>query len=245
MQNLLLCILFFTFSLAQAQYKAKIKKLLEFVKVEGDTFTMGSTMIKDASPTSKVELSTFYIQKTEVTQELWEAVMGTNPSEDKTDKNKPVANVSWLDCQDFIKKLNSITKKKYRLPTEAEWEFAARGGKMSKGYLYAGSDFLDEVACYGGITGAPQAVGQKKPNELGLYDMSGNVWEWCQDWYADYKTEPKVRKDPEGVGAGTTHVIRGGSWDDKAQNCLSAFRRSWFHVSIGDYQGFRLVLPAK
>jgi len=203
------------FAMAQSHNKAKIESLLEFVKVEGGTFTMGNDSIMwdgvKLAPEHEVELSTFYIQTTEVTQELWEAVMGKNPSYFKTSARNPVTHVDWKDCQRFIKKLNSITGKKYRLPTEAEWEYAARGGNMSRGYVYAGSDDLNKVAWHHYNSGLKtHPVGQLGANELGLYDMSGNVSEWCSDWFGDY--ESKAQKNPKGSKKGKSRVVRGGSF---------------------------------
>jgi formylglycine-generating enzyme required for sulfatase activity len=244
MRTLLIFTLLFAVCFSYAQDKAKIEKLLDFVKVKGGTFTMGSTEIEDAQP-HKVKLSTFYIQKTELTQALWEAVMGSNPSVDKSNELNPVTNVSWNDCQEFIKKLNSITSKKYRLPTEAEWEYAARGGKLSKSYKYSGSDNLDEVAWYSNTSENIHPVAQKKPNELGLYDMSGNVWEWCQDYYGEYRYGGKVRKDPKGKDNGDQRVFRGGSWRHNALNCLVVYRRSWYPDGGDKYHGIRLLSPVE
>lgn len=143
----------------------------------------------------------FYICKYEVTQELWMEVMTENPSEMQGD-SLPVEQVNWNDCQTFISKLNKLTGKNYRLPTEAEWEYACRGGKRTKGYAYSGSDDIDQVAWYDANSeGKTHPVGQKQPNELGLYDMSGNVWEWCQDMYE------------------STGMCRGGSWIHNVRNC--------------------------
>ncbi len=184
------------------------------------------------------------MQKTEVTQELWEAVMGSNPSSDQTSKDNPVTYVSWDDCQEFIKKLNSLTGKKYRLPTEAEWEYAARGGKLSKGYKYAGSDEINVVAWHSGNSNSKvHTVVEKKPNELGLYDMSGNVWEWCADWYEDYNL--KEQKDPKGPATGDTKVLRGGSCRNYAEDCLVARRLYGSPDFRHDLRGFRLLSPVK
>lgn len=239
MRYLLFAALFFTACACHNPNKEEIEKLLEFVKVEGGTFTMGI-----GNEAHQVELSSFYMQKAEVTQELWEAVMGSNPSEDKAWKKNPVTNVSWDDCQKFIKKLNKITGKKYRLPTEAEWEYAARGGKLSKGYIYAGSDELDEVAWHAENSNSKvQHVAEKKPNELGLYDMSGNVWEWCADWYGDYRL--KAQKDPIGPDNGSFKVIRGGSWNYFAENCLVAYRYRRYPDFRYFNLGFRLLSPVE
>lgn len=237
--QLLAAMLLFTVISCHNPEKEKIEKLLEFVKVEGGTFTMGSV-----ETAHEVELSSFYMQKTEVTQELWEAVMGSNPSSDKAWKDFPVTDVSWHDCQKFINKLNSITGKKYRLPTEAEWEYAARGGKLSKGYKYAGSNELDEVAWHAGNSNSKvYPVAEKKPNELGLYDMSGNVWEWCADWYGDYRI--KAKKDPVGPNSGGSRVIRGGSCGNYLGGCLVAYRLNWYPDYGNNYLGFRLLSPVE
>ena len=169
-----------------------------------------------------VTLSPFAIGQTEVTQALWEAVMGSNPSYFNGDSqpgspDHPVEQVTWEDCQEFITKLNEMTGRTFRLPSEAEWEFAARGGNYSHGYSYAGSDDVDQVAWYRQNSDrVTHPVAEKLPNELGLYDMSGNVWEWCQDWFGPYGSEPLV--NPVGPESGTERVIRGGSyyWNDPA-----------------------------
>ena len=187
------------------------------VKIEGGTFHMGATSEQggydDEKPVHSVTLSDYYIGETEVTQELWEAVMGSNPSWVKVNNQRPVEMVSWNDCQEFIKELNRLTGKEFRLPTEAEWEYAARGGKYSRGYRYSGSNNAYEVAWYGNNSGGEtHPVKTKKANELGLYDMSGNVWEWCNDWYDNnyYRNSPQT--NPTGPSEGGHRVLRGGSW---------------------------------
>ena len=189
----------------------------KMIKVEGGTFSMGATSEQEydalscEKPVHSVTLSDYYIGETEVTQELWEAVMGSNPSEFKGNNQRPVENVSWNDCQEFIKKLNKLTGKNFRLPTEAEWEYAARGGKYSRGYKYSGSNNADEVAWYGNNSGFnTHPVATKKANKLGLYDMSGNVWEWCNDWYGRYQSYSQT--NPTGPSEGDSRVLRGGSW---------------------------------
>ncbi len=187
------------------------------VTVAGGTFTMGATQEHDAvalgneKPVHEVTLSTFCMGETEVTQALWQAVMGTNPSNFTGDLSRPVEKVSWKDCQNFITKLNQLTGKSFRLPTEAEWEFAARGGIKSHSYIFAGSNSIKDVAWYeGNGNSTTHAVAALAPNELGLYDMSGNVWEWCQDWYGSYKSSAQT--DPTGPSSGSVRVIRGGCY---------------------------------
>jgi len=197
---------------------------IEMVAVQGGTFMMGCTpeqgdyCFDDEKPAHQVTVSDFYIGKYEVTQAQWMAVMGTNPSYFKGD-NLPVEKVSWDDVQEFIRKLNSVTDKNYRLPTEAEWEFAARGGNSSRGYRYSGSNTIDNVAWHwenipsktsGNAGYGTQHVGTKSSNELGIYDMSGNVWEWCSDWYGSYNSNAQT--NPQDPSSGSLRVIRGGSW---------------------------------
>ena len=189
---------------------------IDMVRVEAGTFTMGATPemkdpYEDEKPTHRVTLTNdYYMGKYEVTQALWQTVMGNNPSNFKGD-NLPVEKVSWDDCQEFISKLNRITGKTFRLPTEAEWEYAARGGNKSRGYQYSGSNNLLDVAWFRDNSGSKtHAVGTKQPNELGIYDMSGNVCEWCHDWYGAYSSSSQV--NPTGANSGSYRVIRGGSW---------------------------------
>ena len=224
----------------------------KMVFVEGGTFQMGSNDSEAYSgekPVHNVSLSDYYIGETEVTQELWEVVMDNNPSEFKGSKN-PVDYVSWDDCQEFIKKLNQLTGKNFRLPTEAEWEYAARGGNMSRGYKYSGSNSIGDVAWYDGNarngvgSSSPDygthPVGTKSPNELGLYDMSGNVCEWCSDWYDSYTSSSQT--NPIGPTSGSFRVLRGGSWYGSAQFCRVAYRYGYC-PDYRDYSyGFRLAL---
>ena len=195
----------------------------------------------DEKPTHSVTLTEdYYMGETEVTQELWEAVMGSNPSYFKG-KNLPVEQVTWNDCQQFINKLNEQTGKKFRLPTEAEWEFAARGGNKSKGYQYSGSDNLDDVAWYNENSGyETHPVKTKKANELGIYDMSGNVWEWCQDWFGDYSSG--VQTNPTGPTTGSDRVFRGGSGGSPARNCRPSVRDLGAPGYSSYNLGLRLVL---
>ncbi|MBR5716967.1 MAG: formylglycine-generating enzyme family protein [Bacteroidales bacterium] len=215
------------------------------VYVEGGTFQMGasnndSDALNDEKPAHQVSLPSYYIGETEVTQELWQAVMGSNPSH-FTGDNRPVENVSWNDCQVFVKKLNAATGKMFRLPTEAEWEFAARGGNKSKGFKFSGSNKLEDVAWYDGNSGSTtHDVKTKNPNELGLYDMSGNVWEWCSDWSANYNGSPQT--NPQGLGSGQGRAYRGGGWGNYARSCRSSNRRSHYPDNGYNYLGLRLVL---
>ena len=190
------------------------------VYVSGGSFMMGSDdseAYSDEKPVHRVTLSSYRIGKYEVTQELWEAVMGSNPSRFKGSR-RPVENVSWDDCQTFIRKLNSLTGQTFKLPTEAQWEFAARGGNSSRGYKYSGSNYIDNVGWYNDNSGSTSHnVGTKSPNELGVYDMSGNVWEWCRDWKGAYSSSSQV--DPEGPSSGSRRVDRGGSWVSSAWCC--------------------------
>ena len=196
------------------------------IPVEGGTFTMGATSemtepFDDEKPTHQVTLSNYYIGETEVTQALWMAVMGSNPSLFKGD-DLPVECVSWDDCQTFISKLNALTGKRFRLPTEAEWEFAARGGNQSRHTQYSGSSRFDDVAWYEDNSDQTHPVKTKQPNELGIYDMSGNVWEWCQDWYGSYSSDAQT--NPTGASSGSYRVRRGGGWDDSPRLCCSSGR---------------------
>ena len=270
------------------------------IRVQGGTFTMGATSEQgsgaydDEKPAHQVTLSTYYIGETEVTQELWKAVMGTNPSyfapketsaaqgsydafvADAKRLNakkpgtvkiptrqewdaamvttsgslkRPVEQVSWDDCQEFIRRLNQLTGRTFRLPTEAEWEYAARGGSKSRGYKYAGGNDINAVAWY--VENAydkgesspdfgTHIVKTKQPNELGIYDMTGNVWEWCQDWFGKYTDG--AQSNPEGPSAGSDRVVRGGSWGSLAGGCRPSYRggRSPDDGFIG--VGLRLVL---
>lgn len=214
------------------------------VYVPGGTFTMGATSEQgsdfwdDEKPTHSVTLSGYHIGQTEVTQALWKAVMGSNPSEFKGD-SRPVENVSWNDCQTFISRLNAKTGKNFRLPTEAEWEYAARGGH-SGGSKYAGSDNINNVAWYYDNSGdETHNVATKSPNSLGIYDMSGNVYEWCQDWYGDYISSSQT--NPKGPSSGVSRVNRGGSWHLLAGHCRVS-NRNYLTPSCGYFSlGLRLA----
>ena len=215
------------------------------IKVDGGTFAMGATSEMtnpddNEKPTHQVTLSSYYIGETEVTEALWNAVMRKNPSRSKRD-DLPVGSVSWEDCQIFIGKLNGLTGKSFRLPTEAEWEYAARGGNRSNHTQYSGGSMIDDVAWYDGNSRRKiHSVKTKKPNELGLYDMSGNVYEWCQDWYGSYGSNAQT--NPTGPDSGSDRVFRGGGWGDVGRYCRSSIRFSDSPGSRAINLGFRLAL---
>lgn len=231
------------------------------IPVEGGTFQMGSKKAKNEKPVHSVTLSSYYIGQTEVTQAIWKAVMGSNPSK-FTGDNLPVERVSWDDCQTFITKLNQLTGETFRLPTEAEWEYAAKGGKkskgdihyqqkksaffaakssnQSKGYTYSGSNEIDDVAWYADNSGGKtHEVATKSPNELGIYDMSGNVYEWCQNWYGDYSSSAQT--NPAGPTSGSDRVYRGGGWDSYAAGCRTAYRSFNTPTYTSYFLGLRLA----
>ena len=243
----------------------------EMIYVKGGTFMMGATAEQDDAyddekPVHQVTLSDYYMGKFEVTQGLWEAVMGSNPSSFQKGDDYPVEKVSWNDVQTFLSKLNQLTGKKYALPTEAQWEYAARGGKggntnvyvwcgggaiafsstvsgssgRSEPTKYSGSNDVDEVAWYYDNSGfSTHIVGTKFPNALGIYDMSGNVWEWCSDWDGSYDSEAQT--DPMGPVSGSLRVLRGGSWFSSASECRVSNRNAIY--PSGCYgSGFRVVL---
>ena len=219
----------------------------KMVRVAGGTFQMGATSeqgsdaFDDEKPVHSVTISDYYIGQTEVTQELWEAVMGSNPSYFTGDNRRPVENVSWNDCMEFIAKLNQLTGKNFRLPTEAEWEYAARGGNKSKGYKYSGSNNPDAIAWYDKNSGyETHPVAQKQSNELGLYDMSGNVWEWCADRYGDYSSNSQT--NPTGASTGSGRVLRGGSWNGNARSMRVSDRCYFAPDYCYDRHGLRLAL---
>lgn len=214
--------------------------------VEGGSFQMGCTSEQgsdagdDEKPVHSVTLSDFWIGETEVTQALWKAVMGSNPSASKGD-DLPVEEVSWNDCQEFIRKLNALTGKTFALPTEAQWEYAARGGNKSRHNKYAGSNSIGDVAWYTGNSGSStHPVKGKQANELGLYDMSGNVWEWCEDWYGSYSSSSQT--NPTGPSSVSFRVFRGGSWFNFARYCRVSSRNSNTPGYRSRYLGFRLSL---
>ena len=206
----------------------------------GATSEQGSAAEIDEYPVHSVTLSDYYIGETEVTQELWEAVMGSNPS-DFSGNQKPVEMVSWNDCKEFITNLNNLTGMNFRLPTEAEWEYAARGGNESQGYRYSGSNTIDNVAWYYDNSGSEtHNVKTKSPNELGIYDMSGNVIEWCEDWYGNDSSGSQT--NPAGPSTGSNRVNRGGGWTSTAGICRVS-RRNFSNPGSRYYNlGLRLCL---
>lgn len=227
-------------------FSAFFRKLeSNMVFIEGGTFTMGCTSeqfdcFRDEKLTHQVTVSDFKMGKYEVTQGEWKKIMGKNPSYFSNCDACPVEQVSWHDVQEFIQKLNRLTGSNFRLPTEAEWEYAARGGIKSKGNPYAGSNSINNVGWYEGNVGSKTySVGQKSPNELGLYDMTGNVWEWCSDRYGKYDSESK--QNPEGASAGSFRVYRGGSWFSSPRYCRITKRFRDSPIYKYNYLGFRLV----
>ena len=247
---------------SQARFKinAKVENLtftvggvsFKMQMVEGGSFTMGCTSEQggdcesDENPSHQVTLSDYFIGQTEVTQGLWRAVMGSNPSYFQKGDNYPVEKVSWNDCQEFIRKLNNMLSseldgKRFCLPTEAQWEYAARGGKKSGHYKYAGSNNIGSVAWYGDNSdSSTHPVGQKVANELGLYDMSGNVWEWCHDWNDSYTGGSQT--NPTGAASGYSRVYRGGSWYFNAWYCRVSNRDNYSRDYSYCDLGLRLVL---
>ena len=216
------------------------KYLIEMVYVQGGTFDMGSNIENVEKPIHQVTLGDYYIGKYEVTQAQWIEIMGNNPSFFKGD-NLPVENVSWEDIQEFITRLNEKTGRTYRLPTEAEWEYAARGGNKSQGYLYSGSNNLDDVVWYERNSNyKTHPVGQKQANELGIYDMSGNISEWCNDWYGPYSSSSQT--NPTGPSSGSYPIYRGGDFAGDKRYCRVAFRSYSSPGSRFDFLGFRLSL---
>lgn len=226
---------------------------IEFAWVPGGCFQMGcGSWQRDCDdsekPVHEVCLNGFWMSRTEVTQGQWKYIMGNNPSEFKKGADYPVEMVNWDDVQDFIKEFNKQSGKKYRLPTEAEWEYAASFG--SKEEYYAGGNDIDELGWYENnatgifIADSTRAVATKRPNELGLFDMSGNVWEWCQDWYEKDYYKNSSRSNPIGPASGSTRVIRGGSWYGSPWYVRTAVRLGRNPDRRFNSLGFRLVLPS-
>ena len=258
---------FVSYKHVDSRFSSVIDNLISnMVHVEGGTFSMGTTpeqednLWDDDETVHEVTLSSFSIGRYPVTQEEWVAVMCSNPSEFKGSK-RLVECVNWDDCQEFINKLNEMTGMKFRLPTDAEWEYAARGGNNSKGCKYSGSDILDEVAWYYENSGAMRLdededeyndgdellyicethpVGQKSPNELGLYDMSGNVDEWCNDWYHEFDASSQT--NPKGPKLGKNKIFRGGNWSNPSRLCRVSSRDADSPDDNLNFIGFRLAL---
>ena len=228
----------------------------KMIRVEGGEFMMGATAEQgddagdDEKPAHRVSLDSYYMGETLVTQALWKAVMGEIEWSFYEGENNPIELYRWNENQKFLKRLNKLTGKQFRLPTEAEWEYAARGGNRSRGYKYAGSNNLSEVAWFkdnfkdnkvnsGSLI---HPVAQKQANELGLYDMSGNVWEWCSDWYGDYSSS--LQHNPQGATSGNLRVLRGGAWFVDAEYCRVSSRGYWHHNDpiLDPDVGLRLAL---
>ncbi len=230
---------------------------MQMISVKGGSFFMGSDdpkyrgeQYENERPVRRVHVSSFFIGKYEVTQAQWRKVMGINPPAyngvdygNKFCDECPVVKISWDDVQEFIKRLNAKTGKTYRLPTETEWEYAARGGKYPKNFLFSGGNKMAEVGWNGKKNGTTHPVGQKICNEVGVFDMSGNVLEWCSDWYgADYYSGTVDETDPKGPMTGAQRVLRGGSFFDDDDVCRSTYRS---HMDPGTRQwniGFRLAM---
>lgn len=232
----------------------------DIVLVEGGTFTMGGREDDPRArpwefPAHQVTVSDYYIGVTEVTQELWRAVMGTSSSSSPfwfvstngytNNYKRPAENVTFAQCQSFITKLNQKTGKTFRMLTEAEWEYAARGGKLSRGYMFPGSNDVDEVAWHQGNSGdVTHPVAEKLPNELGLYDMGGNVEEWCSDWYGLY-TEA-AQTNPTGPTSGSTRIVRGASWNQAWYSCRPSARHdSGIPTYAHARRGLRIAMTAQ
>ncbi len=233
---------------------------IEMIYVKGGTFRMGATeeqgddAYDSEKPVHSVTLSDYYIGKFEVTQGLWEKVMGTTIHEQliKADYSStygvgsdyPMYYVNWEEAQEFCTRLGQLTGKNYALPTEAQWEYAARGGVKSRGYKYSGSNTIGNVAWYrDNSSSSTHPVATKQPNELGLYDMSGNVWEWCSDWYDWYGYySSESQSNPTGPSTGSRRVLRGGSWNTDARTCRVSNRISYGPSSRYITYGFRVVL---
>lgn len=218
---------------------------IQLRRVEGGVFTMGATDnqggSEDEMPVHIVRLDSYYIGTIPVTQELWQIVQGYNPSYHRKNKKLPVENITWEECKSFVARLNKLTGKMFRLPTEAEWEYAARGGLQFSGFKYSGSNLINDVAWFLDNSEAnTHEVAQKFPNELGMFDMSGNVWEWCYDWYAPYSSNDIV--NPKGAAIGTKRVCRGGSCYDKDADCRITSRSAHSPLFKSAFIGFRLVL---
>lgn len=248
--TLILYLYFSLVSFAQEQILRKSYTIeqtsFDMIYVEGGEFEMGALVGREELRTEEqpgfmVTLPDFYMAETEVTQGLWYEVMGTNPSFFQGNDSLPVDNISWADGQKFVKKLREKTGASFRLPTEAEWEYAARGGRYTHYYEYSGSDIVDSVAWYDkNSEGMTHPVKQLAPNELGLYDMSGNVWEWINDKYSNYTTSPKV--NPQGGTSGNTRLDRGGSWFNQKSKVSVLHRGRYSPNFKNKLTGLRIVM---
>jgi formylglycine-generating enzyme required for sulfatase activity len=222
----------------------------QMVFVQGGSFSMGCNKEQegpcydDELPRRTVFVNNFLISRYEVSVQEWLSVMGSLPEQDNTCSQCPVENISWMEAMDFISKLNKLSGQQYRLPTEAEWEFAARGGKQSRGYRYSGSNHLQLTGWHNqNSNGKKQSVGQLSPNELGLYDMSGNVWEWCADWASD-NYRGMDTDNPKGADTGEYRIIRGGSWYNDERKCTVFYRGRYPQDGRGNNCGLRIVSDA-
>jgi formylglycine-generating enzyme required for sulfatase activity len=216
----------------------------EMIVVQGGTFSMGHNNFDEDKPAHTVTVNNFFIGKYEITQKQWRSVMGKDPMHLAFVgcDDCPVERVSWLDIQEFLQKLNALTGKNYRLPTEAEWEYAAKGGNKSKNYKYSGSDNIEEVAWCGNTSDSKtHPIGTKKANELGIHDMTGNVWEWCNDWYDKNYYTYSPPKNPQGPASGSTRVIRGGSWVNYPTISRVTFRDINIPTYWNNAVGFRVA----
>jgi len=219
---------------------------IDMILINGGSFEMGGGKESDDTPIHKVSVSGFYMSKYETTQKQWRDIMGSNPSSHKTCDNCPVEEVSWEDIQEFLKQLNEkYPGHSYRLPTEAEWEYAAKGGKYGKAYDWAGASTEVDLLSFAWFSDNSKRnthpVGSKLPNELGLYDMSGNVMEWCSDWYDNSYYDSMQSINPKGPQSGDRRVLRGGCYYFEAEYCRSAHRGNGAPGCRRNLIGFRLV----
>lgn len=230
-----------------AQDKESVNQpwLEDMVFVEGGKFMMGCSDKEEGcleTTIRQVEVSGFWMGKYEVTHDQWQSVMGKKSRWFRGCSQCPVDGVSWNEVQEFLSRLNEMTSLTFRLPTEAEWEYAARGGQLSRGFTFSGGNDLREVAWYRGNCSSVRKVGLKRPNELGLYDLSGNIWEFCSDWYDAWYYQERPEKDPQGPATGSQRVVRGGCWDEIPEELTVWFRWSYFPDELFGLAGFRLVL---
>jgi formylglycine-generating enzyme required for sulfatase activity len=233
---------------AELELGKKLVGMFEFIQVSGGSFQMGANDCgENAKPVHEVKLDNFHIGRYPVTQKQWLSVMGNNPSKFQSGENHPVERVNWHDAQQFITRLNQLTGKQYRLPTEAEWEYAARSG--GKKFTWSGTNSARELEEYTWFNvnsgGTTHTVGLKKPNSLGIYDMSGNVWEWCSDWYDEGYYRHSAISNPPGASSGQYRLLRGGSWYNVDVDARAASRNWVDPVLRHDRNGFRLALSSQ